>query len=371
MQLQEKEISLKDVTPEWPAAKAEKAKRLCAAFLETPASKRFVFGRNTYADAVLKILPMAGIVDDFTDDTESNGTPILRMDDLPSDAFVLAVSGGRPLTVRSLLNAKGIRQIDYFSFMRWSGLSLPEAVFNEGFAELAQENRHQIEWVFGLLADEVSRATFLKLLSFRSSYDLDKLIGFTERQTEQYFEDFLDLHPEAPVFLDVGGFDGFTSKEFIRRFPKTRAVYIFEPEPVNFDRCSTDLADHKNVRVLPYGASEKNETLRFSANGSASRFCDDGEISLEVRRIDDLMEDAPTYIKMDIEGAELGAIRGAEQTIATHKPALALCVYHRPSDFWDIPRAVLSIEPGYKLYLRHYTESIYETVMYFVPGGTE
>ncbi len=71
---------------------------------------------------------------------------------------------------------------------------------------------------------------------------------------------------------------------------------------------------------------------------------------------------------MDIEGAELAALEGAQGLICKHKPALAICVYHRPTDFWDVPRKVLSMYDGYSVYLRHYTESIYETVMFFVPA---
>jgi FkbM family methyltransferase len=360
--------SLVEVTPDWPATKAERAKLLCAEFIETPASKRFIFGRNLYTDAVISVLPVAGIVDDFTDQTEVDGTPIVRMKDLPTDAFVLAVSGGRPLTVRRLLAEQGIRQIDYFTFLKWSGLKLPEAVFNEGFNEKFEANRTDVEKLFDLLADDLSRETLIKLVGFRASYDIDWLEGFSERQTEQYFEDFLDVRRGEPVFLDVGGFDGFTAGEFIRRSPDFHSVYVFEPDPTNFDTCSKYLAEHRDVTILPYGASNENKTLRFSTNGSTSHFSDKGELELEVRRIDDIIQVAPTFIKMDIEGAELSALEGARETISKHRPALAICVYHRPSDLWEIPRLVQSISSGYKLYLRHYTECIYETVLYFIPN---
>jgi FkbM family methyltransferase len=360
-------VGLEDVTSDWPAAKAVRARDLCAEFIAAPESKRFVFGRNVYSEAVTSQLPMAGIVDDFTELTESNGVPIIRLKDLPADSFVLVASGGRPLTVRRLLAERNIRQIDYFTFLRWSGRDLPEAVFNEGFSEIFSRNRADVAWLYDLLVDELSRKTLVKLLGFRCSYDMDWLDSFTERQTEQYFEDFLDLNRGDPIFLDVGGFDGFTAEEFIRRTPGYRAVYVLEPEPVNLAACSSRLANQGNVIILPYGASDKNTTLRFSSNASASRFCDDGEIELEVRRIDDVITGVPTFIKMDIEGGELSAIKGAAQTISDHRPTMAICVYHRPGDFWDVPRTVLSIAPSYRVYLRHYTECIYETVMYFVP----
>ncbi len=70
---------------------------------------------------------------------------------------------------------------------------------------------------------------------------------------------------------------------------------------------------------------------------------------------------------MDIEGAELNAIDGAAATIARAHPRLALSIYHNAGDFWRVPERVLGIRSDYKLYIRHYTESIYETVMFFQP----
>ncbi len=70
---------------------------------------------------------------------------------------------------------------------------------------------------------------------------------------------------------------------------------------------------------------------------------------------------------MDIEGAEYDALRGAEQTISEHHPRLAISVYHRVDDLRRIPELVLSYRSDYDLFLRHYTEGVTETVMFFIP----
>ena len=70
---------------------------------------------------------------------------------------------------------------------------------------------------------------------------------------------------------------------------------------------------------------------------------------------------------MDIEGGELSALSGAHQTILDHHPRLAIAVYHGADQLWQIHSAVLSIREDYDIYIRHYTESIYETVMFFIP----
>jgi len=72
-------------------------------------------------------------------------------------------------------------------------------------------------------------------------------------------------------------------------------------------------------------------------------------------------------IKLDIEGAEFEAITGAANHIHRHTPRIAVCVYHNQSDFWRIPERILELNDHYKIYLRHYSEGILETVMFFVP----
>lgn len=64
------------------------------------------------------------------------------------------------------------------------------------------------------------------------------------------------------------------------------------------------------------------------------------------------------FIKMDIEGSEAAAIRGAEKTIREKRPFLAVCAYHRPSDLFMLPALMKSINPNYRIFLRgglHYT----------------
>lgn len=358
---------MKDFNGCWSDEERARALDFCKAYFAAPQRQRFVLGRNVYARAITAEVAVAAFVDDFTDLAESDGIPVIRSMDLPDDALVLVASGGMPLTAASKLDRQGIRNLDYFAFYRWSGLNLPEAVFNEGFSRAVEENREAGRWLSDLFEDEESQRVLRRLFSFRGSYNLRYLRGFRDCQEVQYFEDFLPLDAEDAVFVDVGGFDGQTTREFVRRVPGYEHVYVFEPDQANFQTCSDALRDFDRISLLPVGAGRKEEVVRFSQAGSASSIDPSGDIEIRVRKLDDLVSRRPTYIKMDIEGAELDAIAGASATIRAHKPVLAICVYHSPSDFWEIPKAVFKIQPDYKVYLRHYTESIYETVMYFVP----
>jgi hypothetical protein len=74
-----------------------------------------------------------------------------------------------------------------------------------------------------------------------------------------------------------------------------------------------------------------------------------------------------TSIKMDLEGWELRALAGSREHIIMDHPKLAICVYHHPSHFWGVFGFVMGLRADYKVFLRHYTEGLDETVMYFVP----
>ena len=95
-----------------------------------------------------------------------------------------------------------------------------------------------------------------------------------------------------------------------------------------------------------------------------SRIDENGEDEVEVRALDEVVDGKVTFIKMDIEGAELQALFGAEKTIKKYKPKLAICIYHRLEDILEIPAYIHSIVPEYKFYIRHYSFSTSETVLY-------
>lgn len=185
----------------------------------------------------------------------------------------------------------------------------------------------------------------------------------------QYFDLPQLMLGEEEYFADVGAFDGETSKNFFWHSKKGRA-YVFEPNPEQFATVKQNLREYKNAEIFPYGAYDQNTTLHFcnfEGNETSSRILETGNISIDARKLDDVLQGKKvTFIKMDIEGAELAALRGAEKIIREQRPKLAICVYHKPEDIWEIPSLILSYHPDYRLYLRHYSITEAETVLYAV-----
>lgn len=348
---------------QWP----NESLRFCELFLGENTHLKYIMGRNIYTEALCNLIKVDGIVDDFTTETNYKGLPIIKVQDIPPKSMVLNASGGRPLSAKYKLDSVGLSNLDYFAFYQITRLALPEVRFNEGFEHEYLDNKQKYAWIYDLLNDEKSKEQFLKLINFRFSHDIVHLNGFTQKEDIQYFEDFLDLKQKGETFIDVGAYDGFTSKEFIKRCPNYEQVFAFEPDSTNFKKCAESLAAFPNVSCMPIGLSNRKGILQFDVSGSASKISDSGTVKIAVDRLDDVLKCKPTFIKMDIEGGESAAIEGATQTILDNHPRLAISVYHSAGDFWRIPHQILSIRSDYDIKLRHYTESIYETVMFFLP----
>lgn len=171
------------------------------------------------------------------------------------------------------------------------------------------------------------------------------------------------------VFIDGGCFDGKTSKQFIEWCgEKFQKIYAFEPDPTNLLKCKQELIDYQGkYELIPRGLWNVNGELRFSAisNGS-SKVSEAGNINIKVASLDETVGDRVTFIKLDVEGSEYEALIGGRKIISQNKPKLAISIYHKPEDIWNLPALLLQFNPDYRFYLRHYSIAASETVLYAI-----
>ncbi|ONI42722.1 hypothetical protein AN639_12065 [Candidatus Epulonipiscium fishelsonii] len=199
-------------------------------------------------------------------------------------------------------------------------------------------------------------------------FNKDKIFMLCPHSENQYFDSIVKLSSNE-IFVDLGAFDGGTSIEFAKRTDYTyKQIYIFEPDPLNYEKTLRNInnSNLKNVQIFKIGGWSKKDTLNFSPAHFASRISDDGSNIIEVNSLDNVLGDEPvTFIKMDIEGAELEALIGAEEIIKKYKPHLAISLYHKPEDIFEIPLYIKNLVPEYKLYLRNYMLRYpFETVLH-------
>lgn len=178
--------------------------------------------------------------------------------------------------------------------------------------------------------------------------------------------------------IDCGAFNGDSVRDWVEAFGKMEALALFEPCLQNFKMLAAFFAAKRatlaeKAILFPCGVWETTTMLRFDGSAaSASALTEQGTDSIQCVSIDDALQGfSPTLIKMDIEGAEPQALKGAQETIRRYTPDLAISVYHSLRHFWEIPLYIRQIVPDYKLYLRTYGAAGNETIMYATTGTTQ
>lgn len=208
---------------------------------------------------------------------------------------------------------------------------------------------------------------------------------------------------DGDTVLDCGACFGGTSLFFLQAVGESGRVFSFEFSPSNLELFRRNLAlnpvlsERSELVQAPVGETS-GQTFRVSGTGPATHLVMDAAPTIrrwkrkilsfvapryrEYRNapmvttcsIDDLARSKSIeridYIKMDIEGAELPALKGAKAVIERDKPTLAICVYHRLGDFYTIPSYIDQLELGYEFFLQHGTLHNDETVLFAKPKQT-
>jgi len=336
-----------------------------------PEESKYIVGINSYCDHLLEALRLkkinvSGIVDDFTSQKHYSGLPIVRTEDLPKDALVIScVLDGKLTTVIKRLKGFGITKVfTYFElYLKFPDL-IQQIRFCENNVQDIEKNKEKYIWLYSILADEQSIQTLQHLIDFRYNFNVDAMLYFPYKLEQQYFDTVSFGSQE--VFVDCGGFDGATTRTFISMNHDYKKVFYFEPSAKQFEISKRNLSTFRDIVLHNMATFSENTTLNFNAAlGSSSSISSDGNDEVKAVRLDDIINEKITYLKLDVEGAELDTLIGAEQLIRSYKPKIAVCVYHEQSDFWKIPELLLQYNPDYKVYLQHYTEGLLESVMYF------
>lgn len=203
---------------------------------------------------------------------------------------------------------------------------------------------------------------------------------FTQMLLQQYrcrAPDHVIEVGESETVIDAGGCYGDTALYFAHKAGDAGRVFSFEFMPDNLKvfrrnlELNPELAKHIEIVPNPLW-SASGQKLYVEGIGPGAHITPTpvapGASQIETLKIDDLVQRENVamvgFIKMDIEGAELEALKGAESTIRRDRPKLAISVYHKLQDFWEIPKWIEELGVGYRFYLRHFTIHAEETVLF-------
>jgi FkbM family methyltransferase len=352
--------------------------------LASPLGERIVlFGAGPLGKSVLAGLRQAGVEPlAFADNNRDlwhrqvAGLPVLSAAEAvelygQTACFVVTIYQGS--LVRRQLTSLGCRRVVPFAPLLWkhADIFIPQCCLELPHRLVEQSDR--IRQCYAMLADEPSRRELREQLLWRYWLDFSALSPPLNANETYFPMDLLSPVPEE-VFVDCGSFDGESIRSFHRHWGGAfRHVFAFEPDPLNQAALAANLesmglGDH--ATVMPYALGNASGQVSFAGTGTVTSqvTTEDTGSTVECRRLDDIeWPMTPTYIKMDIEGAEPEALAGGSELLRRHQPVLAICTYHRSEHLWQIPDLIRSIAPEYHVFLRRYAEECWEGVCYAIP----
>lgn len=346
-----------------------------------------LYGAGNLGQTVLERLRQAGVEPvAFADDTPAKHGQTIDGLRVMTPQEAVAQFGCSTIIAVTILNpslsfleaAQRLRQLTKarvipFLKLAWS---YPEMFLPYYQFELPQDvlpKAPEIRRAFDGFADSESRRQFAGHIRFRLWLDY---MALPPSSKGDYFPpDVLAPLPPDITFVDCGAYDGDTVRRFLsQQRGAFGRVYAFEPDETNCRRMQEYIAAlgeeiSRRVHVIHAGVGARRELLRFNSTGNTSAAFDGkGEVEVEVLPLQEVIADDgnPIYLKFDVEGAEFEALAGAEQLIRRTRPIIAISVYHRPDDLWEIPLYLQSLDLGYQLFLRTQGEDGMDVICYAV-----
>ena len=301
------------------------------------------------------------------------GLPCVAPEELLSyKDLVVIVLLGDPRPVQKQLSMMGIRNVTHVE------LSIDDELgFTKSLGEF-QETRDKYLEAFSFFSDKISQEVYIHALVNRIAPPMSvKSWGDIQSEREYFGPEFIN-EDKGGVFIDCGAWTGDTVKLYAESVHGNYArIHAFELDEENFRKLQKNTEGMHDIVLHHAGVGDENRIVVYG-KGSGDNEPTAGisimkagcgeEYRANLVRLDDALKgERITFIKMDIEGFETAALRGAIEIVRRQKPQLAICVYHRTSDFWEIPSLIREANPEYKLYLRHhYDRNALETVLYSV-----
>ena len=241
--------------------------------------------------------------------------------------------------------------------------------------ELIMASQDKIEKVVNMLSDEASRKyyiNFLKACLSRSPFFYEPNPNSLKGSYEYICENNVFRVNPGDIIIDCGAYDGDTARLYRSMTNNKCKVYCFEPVRANYEAMKQWVLNEKIEDVIPINAgvgkydhieqvySTEEKTTKGAVGNN--RFGADNPVisTIDVKALDSVISEKIDFIKMDIEGAEMDALNGAEKIIKESHPRMLLSAYHKTSDMWEIPLYISQIYSDYTIYLGHQEHAPYE-----------
>ena len=344
----------------------------------------FLFGASAGAKEVESFLhardkDVAGFLDN---DPKKHGTvfrdrPVIAPSELKSmltaDAAIIISSAYQVEIAEQLVGDLGVSPAQVFPFV--------SEMFHKHFGAAAVEGHPEaIGRLFDLVADQESQDYLENLIKFRWTMDPRNLrrnpclVGFYDYAPSQSDKNDRVGPFRGDRIIDCGAFNGDTARAFLERLDQDCEIIAIEPVTTNYDALAKWVNDERleaKVTPLRLGVGAERSTMTIdvaldSEDPRASLMLPKKERRTEevsIESIDGIVNGGPKkidYVKIDIEGFEPEALRGAANVLNRDKPDLAIAGYHKAEHLWELPQLITRIEPTYRLFVGHHPAAPYE-----------
>ncbi len=270
--------------------------------------------------------------------------------------------------IKQMLYQLGVKEVVHLFELR----QMQDLMKNQPFPlyideKFISDNQNSYTKFRELLEDEKSKSTLDDILEFISLNPNKEICSLPIK--EQYLP-YKDVYSQIDdeIFVDCGAFIGEVFESFYHINNGKYSAYIaFEPEVISYNKLVENTKGY-NIQTHNLGLSDRPERLSFENIANANGIISDKKLpKTECRPLDDILTDChPTFIKIDVEGYEAKVLSGAKCLIKEDMPIIAIAVYHKKQDLWQLPFWINDNFSGYKFYLRSYMNYM-ETICYAVP----
>lgn len=346
----------------------------------SPQSPTYIFGTGSFGKDVAKALAASGfnVLGFISNKEKSSRINQLKvyqweeLGDLANAQILIAILN--PNDALSLFTAQAKACGAENIFMPWDFYGYIEKDMGWRFW-LKDKNflcghQQHLNDVLPYLSDGKSRDCLSNVFKFRTGNFLN-YSHFNHEECHYFNQLTLASKKEIAGYLDIGAYHGENLLELETYLPVHMAM-LFEPDKQNFQEIIKNDKSFTTRRVhpLPLGVSDQNTCVSFNSFGSeSSGITSTGNAEILCIRLDDVVptREKIDFIKMDVEGAELSVLKGAEKVIHTNKPVLAISLYHNWDDLWTIPNYLQDTHKGYDFFIRQHMNNSFELVLYAVP----
>jgi len=244
--------------------------------------------------------------------------------------------------------------------------------------------KKKISKIIRLFHDKKDREKFKVLFNLRNkNYKNRNLLEYKISKYREKTLPYLDAinKTNIKIILEGGVYDGGDTIRFNKECKNVKKIYGFEPFEffIKQNKYADSIFSNSKIEIIPKAIwNSKCKLILFgNIEGSNSVLINDNNHKTNVNMVDAISIDEFVrsrrikkidYIKLDIEGAEMEALRGALNTLKWSRPQVAISIYHIKNHLIDIPEFLTNILDDYRFELHNYTSTFIDTILYAVPN---